>query len=254
MELLSTLTDGNVGNFLLLLLRFAGVFTFFPFFDNQLVPISVRGALTFFMTVLFFPLLPHPAFNFTIDTFLIAGAMEILLGFVASLALQIVFGAISFAGDSISFSMGLTMASAYDPMSGSQKPIVGQAISLLAIVIALSANFHHFVLMFVAHTLSSIPLGGFVLSNDIVSYLTKAFTDMFLIGFAMAFPILGLVLLSDIIFGMIMKTHPQFNLLAIGFPVKIGIALVVIILIIPAIMIRFKDELNLAFLALKKLF
>ncbi|PAF53711.1 flagellar biosynthetic protein FliR [Helicobacter sp. 13S00482-2] len=254
MELISTLTDGNVGNFLLLLLRFAGVFTFFPFFDNQLVPLYVRGALTFFMTVLFFPLIPHSVFTFTIDTFIIAGAMEILLGFVASLALQIVFVAINFAGDSISFSMGLTMASAYDPMSGSQKPIVGQGIALLAIVIALSVNFHHFVLMFIAHTLSSVPLGGFVLSNDVVSYLTKAFGDMFLVGFAMAFPILGLVLLSDIIFGMIMKTHPQFNLLAIGFPVKIAIALVVIILIIPAIIIRFKDELNLAFLALKKLF
>lgn len=254
MELLNTLTDGNVGNFLLLLLRFGGVFAFFPFFDNQLVPVSVRGALTFFMTVLFFPLIPHHSFDFTLEEFLFAGAMEVLLGFVASLALQIVFAAIAFAGDSISFSMGLTMASAYDPISGSQKPIVGQGIALLAIVIALSVNFHHFVLMFIAHTLSSIPLGGFVLTNDIVSYLTKAFADMFLVGFAMAFPILGLVLLSDIIFGMIMKTHPQFNLLAIGFPVKIGIALVVIILIIPAIMLRFKDELNLAFLALKKMF
>ena len=36
----------------------------------------------------------------------------------------------------------------------------------------------------------------------------------------MSFPIIALILLSDIIFGMIMKAHPQFNLLAIGFPVK----------------------------------
>ncbi|PAF41179.1 flagellar biosynthetic protein FliR [Helicobacter sp. 11S03491-1] len=254
MELLNSLTDGNVGYFLLLLLRFGGIFAFFPFFDSQLVPISVRAALTFFVSVLFFPLIPHVSFDFTPDQFVIAGAMEIMLGFVASLALQIVFGAIAFAGDSISFSMGFTIASAYDPLSGSQKPIVGQGIALLAVVIALSANFHHFILLFVSHTFLSLPLGEFVLSRDIVAYMTKAFANMFLIGFAMAFPILGLILLSDIIFGMIMKTHPQFNLLAIGFPVKIAIALVVIILVIPAIMVRFKDELNLAFLALKKLF
>ncbi|PAF52370.1 flagellar biosynthetic protein FliR [Helicobacter sp. 13S00477-4] len=254
MELLSSLTDGNVGFFFLLLLRFGGIFAFFPFFDSTLIPVSVRGAFTFFMTILFYPTIPHATFNFTLEEYLLAGAMELMLGFVASLGLQIVFGAIAFAGDSISFSMGLTMASAYDPISGSQKPIVGQVIAILAIVLALSVNFHHFLLMFVSHTFSSIPLGGFVLNQDMMNYLIKAFGDMFLIGFAMAFPILALVLLSDIIFGMIMKTHPQFNLLAIGFPVKIVIALVVIILVIPAIMMRFKNELNAVFLALNKLF
>lgn len=254
MEFLSSLTDGSVGFFLLLLLRFSGIFAFFPFFDNQLVPVSVRGALSFFMTLLFFPLIPHTSFNFTLEEFLLAGAMELLLGFLASLFLQVVFSAIAFATDSISFSMGLTMASAYDPISGAQKSIVGQVIAMLAIVLALSVNFHHFVFLFVAHTLSSIPLGGFVLRGDIVAYLIKAYANMFLVGFAMAFPILGLILLSDIIFGMIMKTHPQFNLLAIGFPVKIAIAFVVIILVIPAIMVRFKNELNAAFLALHRLF
>lgn len=254
MEIIGYLTDSNVGYFLLLLLRFGGIFAFFPFFDSQLVPISIKSAFTLFMTVLFFPLIPHAPFNFTLESFLIAGMMEVMLGFVASLFLQIIFGAIAFAGDSISFSMGLTMASAYDPISGAQKPIVGQVIALLAIVMALALNFHHFVFMFIAHTLSSVPLGEFVLNKDIVSYIIKAFGNMFLIGFAMAFPILGLVLLSDIIFGMIMKTHPQFNLLAIGFPVKITIAFVVIILIIPAIMMRFEKELSGAFLALKHLF
>ncbi|PAF43149.1 flagellar biosynthetic protein FliR [Helicobacter sp. 11S02596-1] len=254
MELLASLTDGNVGVFLLLLLRFSGIFAFFPFFDNQLVPVAVRGALSFFMALLFFPIVPHTPFAFTLETFLLAGAMELMLGFVASLVLQIVFNAIALATDSISFSMGLTMASAYDPISGAQKSIVGQVIALLAIVLALAVNFHHFVFLFIAHTLSSVPLGEFVLSQDMILYLIKAFGNMFLIGFAMAFPVLGLILLSDIIFGMIMKTHPQFNLLAIGFPVKIGIALVVIVLVIPAIMLRFKNELNAAFLALNRLF
>ncbi|PAF46275.1 flagellar biosynthetic protein FliR [Helicobacter sp. 12S02634-8] len=254
MEFLKSLTDGNVAAFFLLLLRFAGIFAFFPFFDSQLVPVSVRGALSFFMALLFFPLVSYVSLDMTWENLLIAGVMEVLLGFSASLVLQIVFSAIALASDSISFSMGLTMASAYDPISGAQKSIVGQVIALLAIVLALSLNFHHFVFLFIAHTLSTIPLGGFELSGGIIAYLIKAFAQMFLVGFAMAFPILGLILLSDVIFGMIMKTHPQFNLLAIGFPVKIAIAFVVIILIIPAIMLRFKNELQAAFYALNQLF
>ena len=46
---------------------------------------------------------------------------------------------------------------------------------------------------------------------------------------------------------MIMKTHPQFNLLVIGFPVKIAIAFVVLVLTISTIMYTFKNELKNAF-------
>ncbi|MDE7173029.1 MAG: flagellar biosynthetic protein FliR, partial [Helicobacter sp.] len=89
------------------------------------------------------------------------------------------------------------------------------------------------------------------LSGDSVPYIVRAFTNLFLIGFTMAFPIVALILLSDIIFGMIMKTHPQFNLLVIGFPVKISVAFAVLIVILPAIMIHFQREIRLAFDALQ---
>ena len=45
MEFLAYLTDGNVTTFFLLLLRFSAILAFFPFFDSQLVPVSVRGGL-----------------------------------------------------------------------------------------------------------------------------------------------------------------------------------------------------------------
>ena len=67
---------------------------------------------------------------------------------------------------------------------------------------------------------------------------------MILIGFSMAFPIIAVLLLTDIIFGMIMKTHPQFNLLVIGFPVKIGVALVILAIIVPSIMQHFRYDLS----------
>ncbi|MDE7235269.1 MAG: flagellar biosynthetic protein FliR, partial [Helicobacter japonicus] len=63
-----------------------------------------------------------------------------------------------------------------------------------------------------------------------------------------------IILLSDVIFGMIMKTHPQFNLLAIGFPVKIAIAFIVLVFTISTIIYTFKNELKSAFLAVGKIF
>lgn len=254
MELLSSLTEGNVTAFLLLLLRFSGVMFFFPFFENQLISTSIKGALIFFLTILFFPVVPLQSPPTQIVDFMLAGLSELMLGFLASVVLQIVFGMISFGGEVTSFAMGLTMASAYDPVTGAQKPIIGQLITLLALLVMLALDLHHPFFLFIAESLRHIPLGGFVFSPDITSYTLKAFANLFLIGFTMAFPIVALILLSDIIFGMIGKAHPQFNLLVIGFPVKIAIAFAVLIVILPAILIHFKREFILALEALKIFF
>lgn len=254
MELLGYLTEGSVTSFLLLLLRFTGVMFFFPFFENQLISASIKGALIFFLTILFLPVVPPQEPPTAISAFIAAGLSEIMLGFLASVVLQIVFGMISFGGEITSFAMGLTMASAFDPVTGAQKPIVGQLITLLALLVMLALDIHHLFFLFVAESLRQIPLGGFALAPDIATYTLKAFANLFLIGFTMAFPIVALILLSDIIFGMIGKAHPQFNLLVIGFPVKIALALAVLIVILPAFMLHFKRELTLAIESLKIFF
>ena len=254
MEIVPSLTnDSNVIVFLLLLLRFSGVFAFFPFFDNQMISPSIRGAMIFFMAVLFYPLAHYELGQLSVIDLMIAGLFELMMGFLAGLMLQIVFAMISFSGELMSFSMGLTMASAYDPISGSQRPIVGQLLSMLALLVALSLDFHHIVLQLIAHSLDSVPLGGFV-SIGSVEYYIKALGNFFVVGFSMAFPILAIILFSDIIFGMIMKTHPQFNLLAIGFPVKIAIAFVVLIIILPSIYVHFRREIESALFAIGEMF
>lgn len=243
MEFLNQLTQNNIAIFLLLFLRFSGLFAFFPFFGNQLISVNIKGALIFFCTILFFPLVPSSQYDLTLVEFMIAGGMEILLGFCVGLVLQFVFHSITFGGDLISFTMGLTMASAYDPVSGVQKPIIAQVIAILALVLALSLDFHHILLILVAKSFNLLPLGTFILSDDLVNYSIQAFTSMLIVGFTMAFPVIAVLLLSDVIFGMIMKTNPQFNLLAVGFPVKIAIGFVVLIIVVGAMMYHFQNEL-----------
>lgn len=247
LEFMKYITDINVMTFFLLLLRFSGILAFFPFFDNQIIPVSIRIALGFILTVVFMPFVEKAIIYPTFNAFILAGLLEIMLGFVCGLILQIVFSSIIFASDIISFSMGLTMASAYDPISGAVKPIVGQVIILLSVIMALHFNFHYVLIEIISKTLNSTPLGSFVISNNLFEYFVKAFSNMLITGFSMAFPIIAMILLSDIVFGMIMKTHPQFNLLVIGFPIKIGIALVVLSVIIPGIIMHFKNDLSEAF-------
>ena len=60
--------------------------------------------------------------------------------------------------------------------------------------------------------------------------------------------------MADIIFGMLMKTMPQFNLLVIGFPIKIIISFAVLIAILASSMLILQGQMQDAFNWLEKLF
>jgi flagellar biosynthetic protein FliR len=133
-------------------------------------------------------------------------------------------------------------------------PIISQFLSLLGLMILLAIDMHHWILLFIDSSLSAIPLGGFLMNKNLFDYLMHATGNMFLVGFMIAFPIIALTWLSDIIFGMLMKTMPQFNLLVIGFPIKIMVSFAVIIATLTATMLILKMQMIDAFNALGMFF
>ena len=108
-------------------------------------------------------------------------------------------------------------------------------LTLIVLTAFLIADGHHIILQFMAKSVSLLELGSFYPSQNIWSYASKSVVNMFLFGFITSFPILALSLMSDFIFGMLMKTMPQFNLLVVGFPIKIVVAFGVLIATIAAI-------------------
>ena len=247
MELIAFLNDGNIANFLLLILRFSGVIAFFPFFDSKLIPTSLKAVMIFFLAILFTPLTKPFDTNISILEFMVAGLSEITFGFFGAFLLQVVFAALAFAGDVLGFGIGMSISMNYDPVSGTQNLIITQLLTLSAILVSLTLDFHHLIMQFIASSLQSVPLGGFMLSDNMLIYFVKSFSTIFLIGFTMALPVIGIIFLSDIIFGMITRAHPQFNLLVIGLPFKIIIALLVLVITFSGVIFHFKIELLNAF-------
>jgi flagellar biosynthetic protein FliR len=134
------------------------------------------------------------------------------------------------------------MASVLDPQSGVSMPVVSNILALMSLMVFLTLDGHHVVLLFVADSLQEVALGGFVLNEEIFAYIQKATINMFIVGFVISFPIIALSLLADVIFGMLMKTMPQFNLLVIGFPIKIMVAFVVILATLATFMNIFRAQ------------
>ena len=254
MELVKIFNEANAIGFVLLFFRFAALFIAVPIFSHNNIPNSIKAAMAFFFTVVFYASMPPIEIPMTIPTIIIAILGEFMLGLVVGVALQLAYNVITFAGGQISFMMGFSMASAIDPQSGISMPIVSQFLSLLGLMVLFALNLHHWMLLLIDHSLKTVPLGGFILSKDFFHYVMHATSNMFLVGFIIAFPIIALTWLSDVIFGMLMKTMPQFNLLVIGFPIKIMVAFVVLIATLASVMLLLKGEVQEAFNALEMFF
>ncbi len=246
--------ETNIVAFLLLFFRFAALFIAVPIFNHQNIPMNIKATMAFFFTVVFYSSMPALTITIDVPTIIIAVLGELLLGLSVGIILQLAYNIISFAGGQISFMMGFSMASAIDPQSGVSMPIISQFLSLMGLMILLALNLHHWMLLFIDSSLKTVPLGGFVMSKDLFNYIMHAASNMFFVGFIIAFPIIALSWLADVIFGMLMKTMPQFNLLVIGFPIKIMVAFVVLIATFTATMLILKGEVQEAFNFLEMLF
>jgi len=253
-EFAEIFNEANMVGFLLLFFRFAALFLAIPIFDHKNIPMNIKATMAFFFTVFFYSSMPAPTIDINIPTIVMAILGEFILGLSVGIVLQLAYNVITFAGGQISYMMGFSMASAIDPQSGVSMPIISQFLSLLGLMVLLSLNLHHWILLFIAHTLYTVPLGGFIVTKNFFHYIMHATSNMFMVGFMIAFPVTALSLLSDTIFGMLMKTMPQFNLLVIGFPIKITLSFSVLIATLTAIMFVLKGQVQDAFNMLESFF
>ena len=253
MQLAQLLTQENAVLFILLFSRMSGLMAFFPFFSHSAIPMSIKASIAFYLTILFFPQVLPPQEVTTMMNLFLMVVMEFALGFIAGLALNLIFGALGLAGMQVSMVMGFSMATVMDPVSQSNSPIISQFFTLLALLIMLAFDGHHLILLFISESVDKLQLGGFYPDEFIWDYLSVAFKNLFVIGFMIAFPIIALSILSDVIFGMLMKTMPQFNLLVVGFPIKIFLSVMVLMAVLGSMMGIFKKEFIDVFYFLKKL-
>ncbi len=247
MTWLQLVSEEYIFSFFLLFIRITAMFATMPFFSHMAISMQVKAAFAFYLAVILFPLVDTTPVNIEISSIVLAMFYELVFAVIAGLALNIVFMMLMYAAEIMSFIMGFSMASAMDPVTGMNSPIIGIFISMVALLILLETNGHHHMLTFIAHSINSVPLGGFVVTDNMIQYFVKAMANFFVMGFTIAFPLIALAFISDAIFGMLMKTMPQFNLLVVGFPIKITVSLIILITTLGSMMVVFQQELAKAF-------
>ena len=223
----------NTPTFMFVLIRTGSILLMAPVFGAMNVPMQVKLGLTLVLTLLLTPLAPPAAMPEGLVNLATSVGGEILIGASIGLSVRFIFAGIEFAGQVASFQMGLSMASAYDPLSSSQSTIFGKMMSILTILVFLSVNGHLMVLMALQKSFDVIPPYGLALSGGFIDAIVGFSKEMFVLAFKFSAPIVAILIFVNIALGIMSRIVPQINMFAIGFAITILVGFVMLAISLP---------------------
>jgi flagellar biosynthesis protein FliR len=163
-----------------------------------------------------------------------AVAYQALVGFALGFAVLIIFSAVQVAGELIDFQAGFGAAQLYDPFTQAASTPIGRFYQLLATAILFATNGHLILVSGLMRSTQAAPLEGLEI-DSFASLLTNTAGQFLVSALQIAAPLLIALFLAELLLGVLAKTAPQANVLAIGFIAKILLVLVLLGLALPVL-------------------
>jgi flagellar biosynthetic protein FliR len=221
--------------FFMVLGRLSGLFISAPIFASRQLPGRMKVLIIILLSAIMSSFVPIK-YEMKLDNsaiFIAAFVSEVFIGYAIGFVAYVIFAAIQLAGQLMDTQMGFSIVNVLDPQSGTQIPLMGNFNYLLALIIYLSLDGHHYLLQAIADSYQIIPVLGANLGKGFIYTIASMTTYMFIIAAKIAAPIVVTVLITDISMGFISRTVPQMNVFMVGMPVKIMVGLLALLILMP---------------------
>lgn len=205
-----------------------------PLFGNASVPASVKVGLGVMVALIVAP--PVPALPATDPTSL-AGLLillqEMLIGLAMGFTVRVIFAAVEMAGEISSLTMGLGFATFFDPNTRGRSSAISQFLSLVATMAFLAVNAHLVLLSALVESFTTLPISASPVYGGGFKQMADWGGAVFSTGVQLSLPIVGALLMTNVALGVLTRAAPQLNLFGIGFPITLGVGLLVIAITLP---------------------
>jgi flagellar biosynthetic protein FliR len=196
-----------------------------PPFNSRLIPSTVKVLLSVGFAL---PMAPYLSASIpSIDTadIIACAALQVFIGAALGFITALFFAALQAAGDLLDVFGGFTLAMAYDPLSMSQSSIFGRFYNLMAVTLLFASDGHQLVLRGFLQTFRTLPLNVSFSMNTLNELLMKGVAEFFLAAVQIAGPLIAVLFLTDVAFGLLNRVAPALNAFQLGFPAKIFMVL-----------------------------
>lgn len=203
-------------------LRIGGFVAAAPIASETTIPNRVKIVLALALSLAVAPLARVPAgLSILSGAGLLTAAQEILIGVAIGMVMQLAFEALTFAGQTVSTTMGLGFSTLIDPQRGANVPVLGQIFMTMGILTYLAINGHLVLLGALAHSFQSLPIGGQNIDKDFLLAVATWGARIFETGLLVALPTMIALVIVNMALGVVMRAAPQLNLFGIGFTITL---------------------------------
>lgn len=207
--------------FMLILSRLSFMFMAMPSMGN-VVPRRVKALIVIAITFLLMPVVGQftpPKVNSLVELAIVMGR-EAMVGALIGLVVQLLVTGLQLAGELISSTGGMQLGAAVDPQTQTPMPVLGTIVGMLVTAVFITLGGHRLMMDALLHSFETMPPGTVRIEVGWVKLLTYELTQGMATGVRAGAPVLAALLLSNLITGLLSRTLPQLNILAIGLNVN----------------------------------
>jgi flagellar biosynthetic protein FliR len=230
-----TIPASTVLGFALVLIRMIGIFVLIPMPVKDAGPGAARIVFALACTIALFPVWPQvDASQATLGVMAGWIVSETTLGLAIGLMVSFLAEALMFGAQVLGQQAGYAYASIVDPLTQADSDVLPAATQVLAGLLFFTTGLHRVILGVLASTLTTYPPGHFQVSQQLASTVIRLSANMFSFGLRLAFPIIGLLLMTDVALSLLGRLNAQIHLGMQAFPVKMMLNLVALVTVFGA--------------------
>lgn len=233
--------------FTLVLTRVSGLMLTAPIYGSNEVPPQVRVFLAFALAMLIAPTqlaAPTPMPQTMVQMLLFVGG-ELLIGVVLGLGVMVLFAGVQLAGQIIGQLSGMALADVFNPGMDSSVPLFSHLLYLFTLAIYVIMGGHRLLMAGLLSTFVAMPPGTSQgLSEETVDAVVTLLVESFALGIRAAAPATVALLLATLVLGLISRTLPQLNVMAIGFGINAAATMLCMAASLGAIAWLFQESLE----------
>lgn len=221
-----------------ILVRISGLFVFAPFFSSKIIPVYIKAGLVATLAYIVsqsVPITIEPVDD--VVTFSLIIAKEFIVGMALGLVSEMLFDALYVAGEIMDLELGFGMVNVFDPFTQAPRPLMGNFVFYLSLMVYLVVNGHHRLIEAVVTSYKFVPVNGMTVSGSMIKKLVEVFGEMFVLGIKISAPVLIAIFLTDVSLALLSRAVPQLNVFINGMPVKILIGFGVVMLMLPMFLV-----------------
>ncbi|GAA0483379.1 flagellar biosynthetic protein FliR [Paractinoplanes deccanensis] len=196
-----------------------------PPFNSRLIPSTVKALLSVGLTLPLAPYLRGTLPSLETSDIIFSAALQVFVGASLGFITALLFAALQAAGDLLDLFGGFTLAMGYDPLSQNQSSVFGKFYNLVAVTLLFVTEGHQMVLRGFLESFKTVPLDATFALNTFSEVLLKGIGDMFVAAIQIAGPLVAVLFLTDVAFGLLNRVAPALNAFQLGFPAKIFLVL-----------------------------